>query len=112
MSILHPDRFEQQVIAQPEGGGGNIVLEPELLDMVETAGVYLAVWVLVRAQVVGAVTYLYFFIDVVEEDGSLDWRLKRGHQQSMVAARVDPRNRARSETADAVAHQPLLVERL
>ena len=47
------------------------------------------------------------FIELCDEESAAERRLQRGDQQSVVATRLVPRDRAERVAADAVGHQPL-----
>jgi hypothetical protein len=89
MAVLHPDGLVENFVGEPVDCSWYVVLEAELFDMDEAAGMDLAVPVLVGAEVIDAVFYVDVFVDVVEKYGALNGRDERGDQQAMIAARVD-----------------------
>ena len=88
--MLHPDGLMKNDIAKPENGSGDVVVKEKLLDMDKAARVDLAVGVFVRAEIIGAIAHGDFFVNVVEEDGTLDGRAQGGDQIAVIPASVHP----------------------
>jgi hypothetical protein len=110
--VLHPDCLVENDIAQPENRSGDVAIKDKLLDMDEAAGVDLAIRILVRSEIIGAIAHGYFFVDVVEENCTLDGRAQGRDQIAVIPASVNPRDCGGGIPAQTVGNQPLFVERL
>jgi len=99
-------------IAKPENGSGDVGIEDKLLDMDEAARVDLAVGILVRAEIIGPISHGYFFVNVVEENCTLNGRAQGRDQIAVIPASVHPGDCRGSVPAQTVGNQPLFAERL
>ena len=110
--MCHPDALRQQSIRDRVRPSGQAVLEPKIAQQLEATGRQRAIGELVAGKTETTALILHERIGLRDHDDSLDRRPQRGHEQSVVTARVGLCDGAGGEPSEPVRDEPFPLERV